>query len=60
MELPEEAGRSLGCNHSCSLWVRPGWVIYTGWQHCAATRLGKEEFLLINGMMYDMLAAQTP
>lgn len=29
------------------------------WQHCAATQLGKEEFLLINAMMYDMLAAQT-
>lgn len=29
------------------------------WQHCAATQLGKEEFLLINAMMYDTLAAQT-
>lgn len=34
-------------------------IIYTRWQHYVATQLGKKEFLLINGVMYDTLATQT-
>lgn len=48
-------------SHAASGLGRGGerWIMYTCWQHYAATQLGKKEFLLINGMMYDTLATQT-
>lgn len=48
-------------SHAASGLGRGGerWIIYTCWQRYAATQLGKKEFLLINGMMYDTLATQT-